>query len=102
MTSEQKIRKIAREARARLIKEGWTKGTLFAQGEGYCLAGAIRPFGIESNEMNEVEKRCARVIGHIPRRIGGLIVWNDSKGRKKHEVLAVLDAVIKGAGARKR
>lgn len=65
--------------------------------DAYCLLGALRVVGASDEEF--------RAVGELPRRLNYayqdnqvmLIEYNDTPGRRKHEVIEALDLAIREA-----
>lgn len=106
MTQVEALKK-ARELIARPY--GWTKGrfkrTYPKRGTQYCLLGAVRQIsGYKRTDephkptMQNLEIRLEQCI-YKNYGIHGVATFNDAQGRKKKDVLKVLDCAIKSAEA---
>lgn len=111
--------RVLKAARKR-VKQGWTQGHYARDWGGkpavtssvdacqWCLAGALKRgcidvgteegMGDKSVLLGRVAYVCDRFMR--TRFADGMIVWNDQTGRKKSEVLALLDDMIVRQSAR--
>ena len=77
-----------------LLQQGWCQGALFKQSKGktrYCIVGAIH----DVNQSHLMIRRCLRMV----REAAGIEEWdvaafNDAPGRKKSEILKLMDDAI--------
>jgi hypothetical protein len=77
-------------------KERWTQGTTWRDDENglrsFCMIGALENQFLEHYERRQL---FYYYTGYAARIIGGSIAaFNDDKGRRHEEVLAVLDTII--------
>lgn len=89
---------------ANIIREvGWVQDTYRMDGGPVCIVGAINlacglnPEGVAETSLTEEEKRrrwdlSDNAVRYLYVKLNcGPISWNDMPGRKKEEVLALLD-----------
>ena len=83
------VRRVAREARERIERDGWAKGA-YKQGKAVCLLQAIRDVNhtVVEPDRQEVIRLCLNLTGtaEIPS-------YNDRPGVTKEDVLTILQAV---------
>lgn len=85
---------LLKEARREIARDGWVQGHYFGEHGGCCLMAV--PF--ERAEGERLFQGFARALGF--QNDAQATLWNDEKGRTKEEVLARLDAAIRGSDER--
>lgn len=94
---DPKERELLEEAKKVLERDGWGQWSLgWKEGDPHCLAGALllaaNSTKISSNSKIW-DKARSRLLAKT--KTGSLAEWNDTRGRTKEEVFALLDEVIK-------
>jgi hypothetical protein len=86
------LQAFSRDVRALIVK-GWVQGH-YEFGQHWCIMGAMQAVW-RTNQQFEAYQ--SHVLAAIQRRPGGvfmsIIEWNDKPGRKKAEVMELLDEV---------
>lgn len=76
------------DARA-LVKKGWIQGAWRSKDNScHCAAGAIRAQSISGDKAFRALNCLQKVTG------GDVVMWNDTKGRTKREVLKAFTTAI--------
>lgn len=96
-TQKALVVKTLKKVRSLLRPGGrWIQGAYHEHRNGhecYCLVGAINEVAGTASAAHRL--RTARALCHVAGAKGnGLIAWNDRDGRKKREVLELLDTTI--------
>ncbi len=96
------VKKLLEGALKEIRTRGWIQGT-FSSDDGVCLLGAIdavyghtaEPWETQDAAERAIKRRIAR---KQHRAIDGVSIadWNDRKGRKEAEVVALLKETIAG------
>lgn len=94
-----------RRARDLLLEKGWTQGT-FDNTHGYCTLGACHYSFPQETPTSLRDATCSTMRNVLfttiqatygaehPAESMSVIIWNDTPGRTKDEVLAVFDQAI--------
>src|SRR5690242_5528467 len=87
---------------ANILAKGWTQGYYAKSESGHCIesndsravrfcaVGALQraslELGVGQDAVDDIAKEL-RNFGRVNNGVGGLVSWNDAKGRKKSEVI---------------
>jgi hypothetical protein len=76
---------------------GWTQGAAQASDGKVCL---VRAIGYANLKLSILSETRIYLRNFLPRNCkGDLIIWNDTKSRRKSQVIALLDKAITAAEA---
>ena len=101
MTLQKVVKETLQRAREIIDEQGWAQGT-YRNHRGYCVLGALAQASWQQTALmipakdlvwDTIQEQYPRDPTKI-RVYVGIAGWNDSPGRTKDEVLAVLDKTI--------
>jgi hypothetical protein len=90
-----RVKRVLKKARRLIEENGWVQGT-FHNSQGYCLVGAVDEaasgFVLNDEAIQELDSNLNDISSPYPR--SNIFYWNDKLGRKKREVVSLLDRTI--------